>query len=1617
MSTKDKWLWTYRVVRSLLFTAIAVVAVLYVGLYVTLSVPSVQDKVRRVAIEELSALVGSRVEIGEVTINPFNEVVVRGLDLYQPQPDGRQCLHVEKVGAGISIWDLLAHRRVIITYAELIGLQADVWQSRQGEPLNIQFLIDAFAPKDKSKPPAKFDLCIRNIVIRKSALSFHRQWQPARTDRAIDFNHITLTGLSADVALPTLSDHGIDIDLRRLALTVNESLEIRRLAAKAYIEKGDISLTDFSLELPNTSLTVSDITLPLGHYGGDMRRMLRERSFDIEVRGEHLVPSEFAGFLPQLESLQTPFTLILKGSGNINGVTLSRLQLDNRYEDFTLRVADATLHGAGEGAPELSVPELHLHAGRHIMSTVASIIPGSAGMQERLTGLAPVDIEAAVEWNFAPKTGNAKLKLESGYGPLDLTATAEEAGGAMRLHTEFATDGIAIGRLLPDSRMGKVVLQGHAEGVYDSHATASATPSQGKVGTMIERLNRILPEARAEIDMVSAEINGYTLSDLTVSIDKTPDSTIVMAGCDDENFRISLNGELHPDGEATTLQLGADIQHLYPQVLVPIGGKLRDCVISGELDIDVAGLSADALHGRLDIDHLRLQPVTHGRAPLTLNHLGLFASEDSGDGLRRYTLDSDWIDGNVAGNFNPSQLPATVKRLIADVMPASSGIAPDEENTETAQSDESRHVAAATPHSPLCHSESAPAEQPAASQGNWLEYDFRLMRGGSWMEFLGLPVKLLYEADIYGEINEAEGLLTFGLRAPYIQQGRDKLIQQTRLDATISGGEGKMDFYSSIPTKKGVLDLEADLRARGGEYDLLLGFNKEKKGEFYGDLHVSASLHPSLSREGQQLTATILPTTLWLNNAGWEIGKAGIRYADRQIDVQGFSVSHADQFVAIDGVASADPESEINVRLHDIDLDYIFDTLNINYVAFGGHASGEAVGKGLLSGNPEAYTRCLRVKDLSYNHAVLGDGDLRGDFDATAKRVGIRADIAEAGHHVALIDGGIWLGRDSLSFGVEADKVRIGFLQTFMSAFSSKVDGRASGNAKLFGTFKDIDMAGRLYADTISLKVDYTNVTYCGSDSVWIEPGRITIPSFRLHDMAGNSAILQGTLTHNYFHDPSFRFSINGARNLLVYDTDATMNPIWYGRIYGTGSGQIIGRPGYVGILADMTTVGQSAFTFVLSDSQEAYDYKFLTFTDRRKEARLKEEAEAADPESPDEIVAAFNRKVAEEAADESVFAMDIRASITPSARLTIVMDPIAGDKITAHGAGAMNLTYNSESNDIKMYGKYTLSEGTYNFSLQDLILKDFIIKPGSSISFNGDPLNGLLDIRAAYRVNTNLTDLDKSFATDHDLNRTNVPVDAMLLVKGEMTQPDITFDIELPTLNDEVAQKVRSIISSEDMMNRQIIYLLALNRFYTPEYMGSGNTGGEWASVASSTLSSQLTNMLGQLTDKVNIAPSLRSDKGDFSDLEVDLALSSRLFNNRLLINGNFGYRDRTSSSTTFIGDFDIEYLITRSGSVRLKAYNHFNDQNYYLKSALTTQGLGVAWRKDFDRLFGHRRRKGAIPLPAPAPAASGQGAPGAGEASPAPEEAPGEESPLPEDIPAGAALPEEEEEPRQAD
>ena len=106
------------------------------------------------------------------------------------------------------------------------------------------------------------------------------------------------------------------------------------------------------------------------------------------------------------------------------------------------------------------------------------------------------------------------------------------------------------------------------------------------------------------------------------------------------------------------------------------------------------------------------------------------------------------------------------------------------------------------------------------------------------------------------------------------------------------------------------------------------------------------------------------------------------------------------------------------------------------------------------------------------------------------------------------------------------------------------------------------------------------------------------------------------------------------------------------------------------------------------------------------------------------------------------------------------------------------------------------------------------------------------------------------------------------------------------------------------------------------------------------------------------NYSAALSTGNMGWSSVDIEGMLSGRLLNNRLLINGTFGYRDTPVANTNFIGDFDVQWLLTPSGNMRLKAYSETNDR-YFTKSALTTQGIGIQLRKDFNTLRGLFRRR----------------------------------------------------------
>ena len=171
--------------------------------------------------------------------------------------------------------------------------------------------------------------------------------------------------------------------------------------------------------------------------------------------------------------------------------------------------------------------------------------------------------------------------------------------------------------------------------------------------------------------------------------------------------------------------------------------------------------------------------------------------------------------------------------------------------------------------------------------------------------------------------------------------------------------------------------------------------------------------------------------------------------------------------------------------------------------------------------------------------------------------------------------------------------------------------------------------------------------------------------------------------------------------------------------------------------------------------------------------------------------------------------------------------------------------------------------------------------------------------------------------------------------------------------------------------MNRQMVYLLVLNRFYNVD---GGNTSSlknnELASLAASTLSSQLSNLFGSISENVQVgAFYTKNNIGGFSDTEMALMLSTQMLNNRLILNGNFGYRDSPARNTSFIGDFDAEWKLTRAGDIRLKGFNRYNDRTFSPWTAYTTQGVGLIFRRDFNnfRYIFRRRPPSVFPVTIP--------------------------------------------------
>lgn len=212
-------------------------------------------------------------------------------------------------------------------------------------------------------------------------------------------------------------------------------------------------------------------------------------------------------------------------------------------------------------------------------------------------------------------------------------------------------------------------------------------------------------------------------------------------------------------------------------------------------------------------------------------------------------------------------------------------------------------------------------------------------------------------------------------------------------------------------------------------------------------------------------------STMTFNDSVWTVSPALIvTDSSPRIRISDFCVSRSNQFVKIDGTVSHDPEDTVDIDVLNLNLDYIFEAVGIDKVMLGGDATGLLTASNLLSGEPHLSTDGIHVTGISYNHCVLGDADVLSWWDNELKAVALDGTIHQPNGKIAKVEGEIYPLRLISRHTSAADETPVAFMEEYMKAFASDISGEGSGNARIFGTFSDIDMEGDLYVRNLRLK-------------------------------------------------------------------------------------------------------------------------------------------------------------------------------------------------------------------------------------------------------------------------------------------------------------------------------------------------------------------------------------------------------------------------------------------------------------------------------------------------------------------------------------------------------------------
>ncbi len=681
---------------------------------------------------------------------------------------------------------------------------------------------------------------------------------------------------------------------------------------------------------------------------------------------------------------------------------------------------------------------------------------------------------------------------------------------------------------------------------------------------------------------------------------------------------------------------------------------------------------------------------------------------------------------------------------------------------------------------------------------------------------------------------------------------------------------------------------------------------------------------------------------VFINNTKWKIDTGNLitSYSDRT-RFENFNITAGNSTFMLSGTLPREDHDSLVAVFYDWDLsnfDLITKPLNF-YLT--GLINGQ-LKLSMILDNPTLISN-INIKDLGLNGELLGDAEIMNSWDSDDESVFIKTNITRQGNigkgeifHAKGYYYPFRINGNTLDIDIDFDKFKLAVMEPFLNTFVSELEGTTNGSVKISGTFDKPVITGRANMQRAGLRIVYLNTKYSFSNSIDFVKNGIKFDKLVIYDTLGNNAQIDGELTHNYFNDTRFNIQIT-TDGLLFFNTEEHMNELYYGSAIASGRIDINGSPNDVKLRINATTKNGTSVVLPLDYSVEISDKDYIIFTSNDSLNISQRELQDLEDKMK---------------SDELNYDIKIGLNVTPEAKVGINLPADMGS-ISANGTSNLDLDVNSNG-DFSLVGDYIVQNGLFQFRIGNLVNKRFELVQGGRISWSGNPYSANVSIKGLYKVKTSLSSLGIQIdSTSSYKNRVNV--ECYVVLTDELLNPNIKFEIKFPDLDPDFQRAVFAELDTTNtaMMNQQMISLLVLGTF---SFNNASNVSLQ--SSYYNVIANQLSSMLSQISKNVDIG--LNYKPGDqVSSEEFEVALSTQLFDNRLTIDGNFGMTyDRTEqSASNIVGDVDIGYKLTPDGQWVLKVFNHSNVNSWYNYSGYDqtspyTQGVGIAFRKDFNNI-----------------------------------------------------------------